>query len=191
MLRRATTTLIIVIAGLALSTAGTAVAQANTHTGSPGGTRSQAAASSGNQLWAWLNNTPRCIDDPGWSTSNGTGLDTWDCVPQANEQWVAVGPFTGYRGHIVFLLKNAYSGKCINDPAYSTSNGTRMVQWTCSRSDPNSQWYEQDIGSAVILHNEYSGKCLNVAGASTNNGAWLIQYTCSSSYTNEIFYVGP
>ncbi|WP_373559041.1 RICIN domain-containing protein [Streptomyces sp. Ag82_O1-15] len=45
--------------------------------------------------------------------------------------------------------------------------GTTAVQWTCRRSDSNSRWYEQDVGSTVILHNAYGGKCLNIAGSST------------------------
>ncbi|MFE0511355.1 RICIN domain-containing protein [Streptomyces sp. NPDC058964] len=138
----------------------------------------------------WINNKDRCLDVPGWSTRNGTGLDAWDCQHQNNERWIPVGPFTGRGGHIVFLIKNAHSGKCINDPGYSRANGTRLVQWTCRRSDSNSQWYEEDIGSYVILHNAYSGKCLNIAGASTRNGAWLIQYTCRNTASERVHIGG-
>ncbi|MGW5481516.1 RICIN domain-containing protein [Streptomyces sp. NPDC004008] len=129
------------------------------------------SAGNANQWWMWINSKDRCLDVPGWSTRNGTGLDAWDCKHQSNERWIPVGPFTGRRGHTVFLIENAHSGKCINDPGYSRADGTRLVQWTCRRSDSNSQWYEQDVGSSVILHNAYSGRCLNIAGASTRNGS--------------------
>lgn len=163
--------------------------------GSAGARHAQASplartAGAANQWWMWINKKDRCLDVPGWSTRNGAGLDAWDCRHQNNERWIPVGPFSGRGGHSVFLIKNAHSGKCINDPGYSRANGTRLVQWTCRRSDSNSQWYEQDVGSSVILHNAYSGKCLNIAGSSTRNGSWLIQYTCKNTASERVYIGG-
>ncbi|GAB2705221.1 hypothetical protein GCM10010442_24980 [Kitasatospora kifunensis] len=29
----------------------------------------------------------RCLEIPGWNTTNGTALDVWDCLADANQQW--------------------------------------------------------------------------------------------------------
>ncbi|MGW5480640.1 RICIN domain-containing protein [Streptomyces sp. NPDC004008] len=86
------------------------------------------SAGNANQWWMWINSKDRCLDVPGWSTRNGTGLDAWDCRHQNNVRWMPVGPFTGRGGHTVFLIKNAHSGKCINVP---TSRGLTAPAW-CS-----------------------------------------------------------
>jgi hypothetical protein len=47
----------------------------------------------GNQQWLPVKGmlvnpvSGRCLDDPGFTTTNGTQLEIWDCNGGSNQQW--------------------------------------------------------------------------------------------------------
>src|SRR5262249_40348367 len=64
------------------------------------------------------------LDDPAFSTSNGTLIQQYQLNGGTNQQWKIVALSNG--NDEVF---NAYSGKVLDDPAFSTSNGTLIQQY--------------------------------------------------------------
>ena len=61
---------------------------------------------------------------------SATLIEWWTCNGGANQQWQAVN------GQLV----NPSSGKCLDDPAFNTTNGTQLVLWTCNGGS-NQQWH--------------------------------------------------
>jgi endo-1,4-beta-xylanase len=94
------------------------------------------------------------------------------------------------------------SGLCMDDPAFSTAQGTRMQLFPCN-GKLNQQWHESvytvcpllacpdGLGEIEVaqIRNMFSNLCLNVSGASNRNFTPAIQWACDPNYTNEQFYV--
>ncbi|WP_127360623.1 RICIN domain-containing protein [Actinacidiphila soli] len=72
-------------------------------------------------------------------------------------------------------LIGAQSGKCLEDPSYSTTNGTAVDLYTCN-GGANQKWTVTDGGTVV---GRQSGLCLDVTGQATANGSPLELYTCN------------
>ena len=86
----------------------------------------------------------KVLDDPAFSTSNGTPIEQYQLNGGPNQRWV-VGAnenaitysgmvFVGY-GEIV----NGYSGMALDDPGFSTSNGTGITQYQLN-GGANQKW---------------------------------------------------
>lgn len=89
-----------------------------------------------------------------------------------------------------WYMKFRHSGKCINNPNYSTAN-VALDQWTCVPQSNELWWFDYvftdiDGWDYYRIRNAYSGKCLNVSGGSSNDGVAIIQYPCGN-YVNEYF----
>lgn len=67
------------------------------------------------------------------------------------------------------------SGKCLNDPAGNTANGTLVTLWTCTGKS-NQRWTTVQDGTLRT-----GGKCLSRAGNSTASGAKLALATCNAA----------
>jgi hypothetical protein len=129
----------------------------------------------------------RCVDNPGFSLSNGTWLDQWNCVYQTNELWYLDYVFTDSNGFPFYRVRNVYSGKCVNIAGGSYDNGAHVIQYTCGSYDNEYFvfWRDSNVPAGYWWVQAYhSGKVLNISGASTANGAKLIQYT-RGYYNNE------
>jgi hypothetical protein len=71
-----------------------------------------------------------CLDVIGsGSTADGTLVDLWACNGGANQQW------TAENGELV----NPQSGKCLDDPGFTTTNGTQLDIWDCN-GGANQHW---------------------------------------------------
>ncbi|MFI0168902.1 endo-1,4-beta-xylanase [Streptomyces sp. NPDC017095] len=68
-------------------------------------------------------------------------------------------------------LKGVASGRCVDVPNSSTTDGTQVQLWDC-HNGTNQQWAYTDAGEFRI----YGDKCLDAAG--TGNGAKVQIYTC-------------
>ncbi|MFC7844369.1 endo-1,4-beta-xylanase [Streptomyces sp. NPDC057382] len=68
-------------------------------------------------------------------------------------------------------IKNAASGRCLDVPGTSTTDGTQLQLWDC-HSGTNQQWAYTDAGELRV----YGNKCLDAAG--TGNGAKVQIYGC-------------
>lgn len=99
---------------------------------------------------------------------------------------VSPAALNGYQ--LVFVS----SGKCADDPGWSTTRGTNLDQWQCVQQS-NEAWNFDPVttdayGNAVYyVRNAYSGLCMNVQSDSTANGAAVIQWGCSISAHNGLW----
>jgi hypothetical protein len=75
-------------------------------------------------------NTDHCIDDPFNSTDDGTQLQEWSCLDNANQEFVAIPVTGGYE----IRMQN---GKCVDGTG--TSDGLRLQIWTCN-GDASQIW---------------------------------------------------
>jgi GH25 family lysozyme M1 (1,4-beta-N-acetylmuramidase) len=128
-----------------------------------------AASNTGPSGQIVLANGGKCIDDPGYSTADGTRLDIWSCVNQSNEKWTLVQDGT-----------IRVSGACMDVSGGGTTNGTPVDLHTCDGSAAQ-QW---QIGTAGELINPQSGRCLDDPGYATANGTKLDLWDCAGG-TNE------
>jgi hypothetical protein len=84
-------------------------------------------------------------------------------------------------------IRALHSGKCVDVPSNSMSNGAPVQQWDCLGSGQFSQhWALFRVESTTIppyfeLVSRHSGKCLDVTGASIGNGALVQQWGCLGS----------
>ncbi|RSM58228.1 hypothetical protein DMB66_30495 [Actinoplanes sp. ATCC 53533] len=84
-----------------------------------------------------------------------------------------------------YQLAVTKSGKCLDVPAASTSNGAALQQWGCTTGAAWQQFKLTAAGSNYQLVNVNSGKCVDVPGFSKTSGVQLQQYTCVASQTNQ------
>ncbi|MFG2516141.1 endo-1,4-beta-xylanase [Streptomyces sp. NPDC048584] len=68
-------------------------------------------------------------------------------------------------------IKGVASGRCLDVPSASTTDGTQLQLWDC-HSNSNQQWTYTDAGELRV----YGDKCLDAAG--TGNGVKVQIYSC-------------
>lgn len=130
-------------------------------------TQAQSAFSRVNGYWTYSLVSPasgRCLDDPGFSTTNGTQLEIWDCNGGANQKW------SYYPDNSLQTL-----GKCLDASGGGTTPGTKVILWTCA-GGTNQQW---TVGSDGTIRGVASGLCLDVTGNKTANGTLIELWTCN------------
>jgi hypothetical protein len=113
----------------------------------------------------------KVLGDPGFSTSNGTGIIQWQLTGGKNERWdIASLP----NGNSVII--NRASGKDLGDPGFSKSNGTGIVQWVWNQG-LNEQWrlYRLGNGNYAII-NAASGLALDDPGGGKSNWTQMVQW---------------
>ncbi|MER8185267.1 ricin-type beta-trefoil lectin domain protein [Kitasatospora sp. NPDC094015] len=71
----------------------------------------------------------KCLDAGGGT--DGAAAQIWDCNGSGTQQWEA-GPTPG-------SLKNSGSGRCLDDPFASNTQGNRLVIWGCN-GEGNQKW---------------------------------------------------
>ena len=87
----------------------------------------------------------KVLDDPNFSTSNGTTLIQYQLNGGTNQQWNLVAQTDGN-----WELKNASSGKVLADPNSSTANGTAIQQYQPT-GGTNQQWSISPFANPVAL----------------------------------------
>ncbi|MCM2416813.1 ricin-type beta-trefoil lectin domain protein [Streptomyces sp. RKAG293] len=126
---------------------------------------------------------PTSTDGSGLSGTARAEYEYSDCVGSANYQAVNVGngvhvtrgwiPGGGGGGTGLGLVSSA-SGRCLDDPGSSTTNGTQTVIWDCNGA-ANQKW-AATAGKALTA---VGGKCLDAAG--TSAGSKVDINTCNGS----------
>jgi hypothetical protein len=105
----------------------------------------------------------RCADVPGFSTTNGTQLDLWDCNGGGNQSWNVEGNELRIYGTKCMTVGG--SGGAAGDPVVITDcTGATLQQWTANAN--------QSITSVAN-----PALCLNAAG--TGNGSPVNVATCN------------
>lgn len=78
-------------------------------------------------------------------------------------------------------------GKCLDLEGASTSNGSGLVQWSCSNNRSSQQFVIVADGEYVRVKHSGSGKCIDVAGGNTANGTKIQLYSCAYNNANQQF----
>ncbi|MDT5032598.1 MAG: hypothetical protein QOC94_2769, partial [Actinoplanes sp.] len=119
-------------------------------------------ASTGKQIKS--NFSGRCIDIPGGNTSDGTGLQMWDCNGSAAQKWTFNSDGT---------LRAM--GKCM-DPAWgSAARGTKIQLVTCN-GNPVQRFTLTGAGDLVNIS---SNRCVDIKDWNSGNNAPLQLWDCS------------
>lgn len=106
----------------------------------------------------------RCADVPGFSTTNGTALDLWDCNAGGNQLW----NWTAEKQLTV------YANKCLAIGGEGATAGSPVVIADCTGA-PDQQWeLNADLSVSSVSH---PGLCLEAAG--TGNGSAVTVESCS------------
>jgi hypothetical protein len=116
-------------------------------------------------------NCKKCLDLAGGSTANGTPIDIWDCVGNANQKWT----YDPKTSAIQYLNDTK---KCIDVPGSSTTNGVKLWLWDCNGGK------QQGWKGAGIYQFESqldNGKCMDLSGGDTTNGNKLQIWDCVGS----------
>ncbi|MEV6304970.1 RICIN domain-containing protein [Actinoplanes sp. NPDC051861] len=82
-------------------------------------------------------------------------------------------PVSGTGGALV----GTASGRCLDVPNGSTTNGVQPIIWDCS-GGANQRWA---FTSGGTIRNAQSGLCLDVNGGATANGTATILWTCTNA----------
>ncbi len=84
-----------------------------------------------------------------------------------------------------YTIKNVFSGLCLDDYQFSTSDNTDIVQHTCD-GYTNQEWrfVASPTYAVYYIQNVFSGKCLDDYQFSTSDGTPIVQHTCNG-YTNQ------
>lgn len=82
----------------------------------------------------------------------------------------------GSGGGSTTVLNNTNSGRCLDVPGQSQTNGTQVTLWDCN-GGTNQQW-ALTAGKQLQV---YGGKCLDAEGASTAAGTRAIIWDCNGA----------
>ncbi|WP_344076671.1 RICIN domain-containing protein [Streptomyces crystallinus] len=75
-------------------------------------------------------------------------------------------------------LVNGVAGRCMDDPAFATADGTQIALWDCN-GGANQRWTTSGSGTVTI-----GGKCLDVAGGpagAQTHGTRAVLWACNGS----------
>lgn len=119
----------------------------------------------------------------GWPTKPGTytvqvsAYDGLYASGSATFTWtIPAAADTGFAGQI---RQVGGTGKCLNDPAGATANGTQVNLWSCDGKSYQS-WTTVQDGTIRVL-----GKCLAASGTT------VVLWGCSSTFQNQQWRPGP
>lgn len=123
-----------------------------------------------------------------WSTRDGGPIMQWGCsVTNDRQQWRFFYRGRNTRtGNSVYIIQNAYSGRCLDVPHSSRVVGRKLIEWTCHYG--RNQLWEADLrdhyeGAPWTWRyiNVNSGLCLDVTNGSRSLGASLQQWHCNGT----------
>lgn len=114
------------------------------------------------------NQSGKCLDVPGASTTNGTQVEIYTCNAGSNQEYTlqSNGEITVYTGS---------SEKCLDAYGQGKTAGTIVDIYTCNGGS-NQLWQAHPDGT---ITNDESGLCLDVYGQGTSDGSKVDLYTCN------------
>lgn len=117
-----------------------------------------------------------CLTIP--TAALGAPLGLAQCGSTQAQQWRLIYPraLNPARGPRPTALLNPWSGMCLADPGFSTTNGTRVVLWPCNGYS-NQSW----MLPAGPLTSQIPGMCVDDLGDQTANGTKIVLATCDGA----------
>ncbi|MGA5200320.1 RICIN domain-containing protein [Streptomyces variegatus] len=117
----------------------------------------------------------KVADAEGAGTANGTNVDQWPWLNQANQKWTFTSTGDGY-----YKIKGVGSGKLLEVAGLSRADGGNVGIWADAGA-PQQHWAVTPTGDgSYLLINRYSGLSLGVDEGSTADGANIEQQPYAS-----------
>ncbi|MFH9067572.1 RICIN domain-containing protein [Streptomyces coeruleorubidus] len=117
----------------------------------------------------------KVADVEGARTANGTNVDQWPWLNQANQKWTFTSTGDGY-----YKIKGVGSGKLLEVAGLSRADGGNVGIWADANA-PQQHWAVTPTGDGTyFLINRYSGLALGVDEGSTADGANVEQQPYTS-----------
>ncbi|WP_327723351.1 alpha-L-fucosidase [Streptomyces europaeiscabiei] len=117
----------------------------------------------------------KVADVEGAGTANGTNVDQWRWLNQANQKWTFTNTGDGY-----YKIKSVGNGKLLEVAGLSRADGSNVGIWGDARA-PQQHWSVTPTGDGnYVLINRYSGLSLGVDEGSTADGANVEQQPYAS-----------
>jgi len=110
------------------------------------------------------NQSGRCVDVPGATTTNGTQVQLWDCHGNSNQRFT----YTSSK------QLQVYGNKCLDASGKGTTNGTAVIIWDCN-GQTNQQW---NVNADGTITGVQSGLCLDASAFGTANGTKIQLWQC-------------
>ncbi len=176
-------------AGLGADTSGASSTPSPSTTPSPDPTSSpkttrvviKACTSNSAQAWTYaqdgtLRIDNECLTIP--TVAQGAPMGLAQCGSTQAQQWRLIYPraLNPARGARPTALLNPWSGMCLADPGFSTTNGTRVVLWPCNGYS-NQSW----TLPAGPVTSQIPGMCLDDLGDQTANGTKIVLSSCDGA----------
>ena len=117
-----------------------------------------------------------CLTIP--TAAQGAQMGLAQCGSTQAQQWRIIYPraLNPARGARPTALLNPWSGMCLADPGFSTTNGTRVVLWPCNGYE-NQSW----ALPAGPVTSQIPGMCLDDLGNQAANGTKIVLATCDGT----------
>ena len=117
-----------------------------------------------------------CLTIP--TAAQGAPMGLAQCGSTQAQQWRLIYPraLNPARGARPTALLNPWSGMCLADPGFSTTNGTRVVLWPCNGYS-NQSW----TLPAGPVTSQIPGMCLDDLGNQAANGTKVVLSTCDGT----------
>ena len=117
-----------------------------------------------------------CLTIP--TAAQGAPMELAQCGSTQAQQWRLIYPraLNPARGSRPTALLNPWSGMCLADPGFSTTNGTRVVLWPCNGYS-NQSW----TLPAGPTTSQIPGMCLDDLGDQAVNGTKVVLSTCDGA----------
>ncbi|MCX5367045.1 ricin-type beta-trefoil lectin domain protein [Streptomyces sp. NBC_00124] len=110
----------------------------------------------------------RCVDVPGFSTTNGTQLDLWDCNDGGNQSW----------NWNADKQLTVYGNKCMTVGGTGATAGDPVVITDCTGAAAQQWNLNADLTVTSVANPEL---CLDAAGGGTGNGTAVDVWYCNAS----------
>ena len=88
------------------------------------------------------------------------------------------------RADVTGAVRGVASGRCLDVPNSSTTNGTQLQLWDCN-GNSNQRWTYTSNKQLMV----YGNKCMDANGKGTTNGTTVIIWDCNGQ-TNQQWNIG-
>jgi hypothetical protein len=106
--------------------------------------------------------------------TSGYPTEATENAVQANITAAGYAPAAGGNPQQNIQLVGSQSGRCVDVPNASTTNGTQVQLWDCISNSTAQRWTHTAARQLQV----YGNKCLDANGAGTSNGTQAIIWDC-------------
>jgi hypothetical protein len=153
-----------------------------------GGTNQKWTVNSASSGFTFQNTGGLCLDVNGGGSANGTAVQNWPCNGGTNQTWIPDYVAPSISNGIHTLTPLCATGSGLDDPAYSTANGTGVDIWQ-SLGGANQNWnFSKVSGSNYNINVSLGQYCLDDIGGAQGTQAAI--WSCNGG-ANQMWTATP